>query len=695
MHSAWLVRERQNWKLESSGSSRKGKEEQAMKKILIAVFLLLVGTLLVGVAPLAAQNSVDVLDGGPQPADAPMKAIWSTTSNVGPNPLNPNPGPADITSPIVAHFVFASGGGSLATDFPLATSGNICLTDVNQTPAPTLFSVIEANCKAAGGIALLLMNAGTTTSPGPIPVYSMSGADGLFLENTVGSNGITMLSNFRIRINVAVAPPNATGQHNCPISQATPAFVGAGTANFNPNESLCIPGNGGEPSMRVDSQGTIYVESIRGVPGGLDLWRWYQPADGLPNPDGTLPFKYEGQPDGCGITPAVSTACGTAGVAPGGGDGDLAFNAPDPGNSGTPNLAVVSLSAAEVTASHSTDRGDTYSMINATAAHIAFDDRQWIDGFDDPTHVYLEYHDFGTTSQIFVQRSSDEGQNYTDGHGVAVDAASQPALGPQNGNVAGQVKVDRSSCGSRGNLYQIIIGADNAMDNANSLINAAYVGVASDVGLGIPVYAFTDYKIFSCGAGSTCPSGLGLRNLFPALAVDKFGYVYAVWSDGVSIYYSFSATHGASWSPAIVVNQGLTIGNSNTFPWIAADANGHVAIAWYGADQPGDSNKVPLSTKWKVYVVETANGHGAVPAFTQSVASDHVIHTGTISTGGLTGTADRSLLDFFQIDIDPTNHLINIAYDDDHVNPGSAVPVFTRQKSTTPGIVAAGPCAGN
>jgi len=56
-----------------------------------------------------------------------------------------------------------------------------------------------------------------------------------------------------------------------------------------PNESLCLPAGAGqavEPSMTVDSQGTIYVESIRGVPGGLDLWRWYQTADGGPNANG-------------------------------------------------------------------------------------------------------------------------------------------------------------------------------------------------------------------------------------------------------------------------------------------------------------------------------------------------------------------------------------------------------------------------
>src|SRR5205814_10063702 len=79
----------------------------------------------------------------------------------------------------------------------------------------------------------------------------------------------------------------------------------------------------------------------------------------------------------------------------------------------------------------------------------------------------------------------------------------------------------------------------------------------------------------------------------------------------------------------------------------------------------------------------------------QSAASDHVIHTGTISTGGLLGNADRSLLDFFQIAIDHTTHLVTIAYDDDHVSPGSAVPVFTRGKKAASGIVTKGKCAGS
>ncbi|MHB8478057.1 MAG: hypothetical protein ACYDBZ_17415 [Steroidobacteraceae bacterium] len=661
-----------------------------MKKLLM--LFLLGGPLLLGVTPLRAQNTVD--SSGPQPTNTTgcpvnphcIPATWSTTSNAG----------ADITSPITAFFVFDTNGGALSTDFPAATTGNICLADSRDLPAtpPTPFSQIAANCRLAGGVALLLIRDSGVTAPATIPVFTISTTDGDFLKNIVGFAS-TGVSNYQIRINVAATTPpaNPTGQHNCPNGQAVPAYVGPGTANYTPNESLCLPAAAGqavEPSMTVDSQGTIYVESIRGVPGGLDLWRWNETADGGPNVNGTLPFKYQGQPD-CGIF--VSTFCTTSGVAPGGGDGDVAVNAPDPSNMFIPNLAVVSLSAAEVTASHSTNRADTFSTPNLTGAVVPFDDRMWIDALDDPNHVYMEYHDFGTTSQILVQRSNDGGRTYTDAAGAVVSAALEPVVGPPTGNVAGQIKVDRSATASHGNLYQIFVGPDNATDNANSLTNAVYVGVASGVSLTSPTLSFTDYKVFSCGAGVNCPSGLGLGNLFPTLAVDRFGNVYAAWSDGTDVYYSYSTTHGTSWSAAIKVTQGTTqAGKSNVFPWAAADADGHVAIAWYGADQAGNSNTVPLTTNWNVYVAETVNGHAGTPVFTLSQATDHSNHTGQISTGGLLGSSDRSLADFFQIAIDPTNHLINIAYADNHA--GKSVTYFTRQRKATAGI-SGGPCAGH
>src|SRR5216684_5682647 len=96
-----------------------------MKKLLMLSFWGAI--LLITVAPLAAQNSVDVLNNGPQPTNTAgcavdprcIPAVWSTTSNAG----------TDISAAITATFVFVPNGGASPTDFPSATRGRICLAD--------------------------------------------------------------------------------------------------------------------------------------------------------------------------------------------------------------------------------------------------------------------------------------------------------------------------------------------------------------------------------------------------------------------------------------------------------------------------------------------------------------------------------------------------------------------------------------
>src|SRR5207248_6442668 len=163
---------------------------------------------------------------------------------------------------------------ALPTDFPAATSGQICLADTRDLTGTTLFAQIAANCQTAGGVGLLLIRDTAVTAPSTIPVFVISTVNGDFLRKTVGFNATTGVSNFPVRINVAkpTPPSNPTGQHNCPNGQAVTAYDGTGTVNYTPNESLCLPAGAGqavEPSMTVDLQWTIYVESIRGVPGGL------------------------------------------------------------------------------------------------------------------------------------------------------------------------------------------------------------------------------------------------------------------------------------------------------------------------------------------------------------------------------------------------------------------------------------------
>src|SRR3989442_272813 len=144
----------------------------------------------------------------------------------------------------------------------------------------------------------------------------------------------------------AILAQTTANERNCPSShqqaEAITPYVGTGIAPFSPNKSLCLPqlapvptglsplafiDQGVEPGDRVDAQGTAYVVSIRGVPGGVDLWRWNGGLDGAPNSNQTLPFKYEGQPDNCGIYGVTGGGCANKvggpqnlRPAPGGGD---------------------------------------------------------------------------------------------------------------------------------------------------------------------------------------------------------------------------------------------------------------------------------------------------------------------------------------------------------------------------------------
>src|SRR5467141_2634135 len=101
------------------------------------------------------------------------------------------------------------------------------------------------------------------------------------------------------------------------------------------------------------------------------------------------------------------------------------------------------------------------------AALIGGDYRQWNDAIDAKTG-YLAYHDIATFN-IDVQRSIDGGLTYGAGLGEAIDAATFPAAGAptpaSTANLAAQIKIDHSNCSSRGNLYQLFVAPNDAVEN--------------------------------------------------------------------------------------------------------------------------------------------------------------------------------------------------------------------------------------
>ena len=83
------------------------------------------------------------------------------------------------------------------------------------------------------------------------------------------------------------------------------------------------------------------------------------------------------------------------------------------------------------------------------------------------------------------------------------------------------------------------------------------------------------------------PGGGGPGHLFPALAVDRGGNVYAAWIDTSdnNVYYSDSTDQGQSWSIPVQVNSWPSV--TNEFLWAQGGAPGKLALAWYGTDAAG------------------------------------------------------------------------------------------------------------
>jgi hypothetical protein len=380
------------------------------------------------------------------------------------------------------------------------------------------------------------------------------------------------------------------------------------------------------------------------------------------------------------------------------------------------------LTLANVTVGKSNDGGTTFGPPNAGAAQVALDDRMWMDS--DPklnalgfANVFLTYHDLNT-DDIQLSISTDGGQTYAQSGPIinpndvspAQWAASCPAalcivapVGVGAGNELGNIVASRPHGGPL-KLYSIFTTPDSATDNFNGTggQNRLYEAVGSvtdNPAGGPPAITWRNYEIWHG------PVGAHYDKIFPVTAVDAAGHVYAVWTDGSQVFEK-SSSDGTTWGcpasstvpggvtpctqPVGIRNPGAV--NTTVLPWVAAGADGIVDVVFYGAQSPVAGDNGNASNVWNVYMAQSTDRGGT---WTVSSAGDHAIHTGSICLGGTGCSGGRTLLDFFQVSIDPTNGAADIAYADDHASPGSPVVYFTRQCtgiSATSGVALANDC---
>jgi hypothetical protein len=455
-------------------------------------------------------------------------------------------------------------------------------------------------------------------------------------------------------------------------------------ATFNTN--LLLPGSNGaaEPSIRTNSKGESFVIGPTGS----------QCQAMRVNHAGSA-AKFLGAPDHNA----------------GGGDCDWAVGPKETASLPTfatptaDNLAFSSLdNLVNITTGKSGDDGNTFLSPNPASTQVVGDDRMWMaadpklnsGGFNT---IFMTYHDVSLVD-IQLSVSIDGGFTYMQSGPIINSPADVPTgqwegLGVLAGNELGNIVARRDGSGHL-TLYSIFATPDSPADNqaqgnltvGTTNFNRLYeaIGTVTDPTPPsvLPAIAWRNYEIFHG------PIGARYNRIFPVTTVDSAGRVYAFWSDGNHIFTKSDPTgtgNGTAWTATVVTIPNFGADNTAIMPWAdalaAGGAPGVVDAVFYGAHGGSGAQPNPqddANNVWNTYMAQTVDGG---VTWTTSKASDHDIHKSQLCIDGLncnlSGSRDRTLLDFFQVSIDPTNGAADIAFADDHASKGSAVMYYTRQ----------------
>lgn len=357
----------------------------------------------------------------------------------------------------------------------------------------------------------------------------------------------------------------------------------------------------GEPVIRVSPSDEIFVT----VPFGLSttaslLWK---------SIDGGRSFIPLG-------TPIVRDAV----TAPGGGDSHVDFD--DEGR-----LYFVDLSGFCVTSAVSLDGGNTFppertssvTCLSEENPEAAADDRQWVGAFGDGI-AYVTWRNL-LSSPFWLFKTEDGGLSW-DG-------------GTQLGNVgqSGPFQVDKS-------LRPVSIAG--VTHEAIFSYQVYYQGSA------VRVFRIIDrndgYPLIIDDLLIADP-GVSVGNVFPQLAIDRDGNLYAAWSQGATdIYMTTSKDHGATWSTPVRVNDSS---GTNIMPWLVAGDAGRVALVWYRGSLKGNPNDP--ENVWDILMAQSTDALSKKPRFQVTKVNDTIIHRGEICLRGLAcdiDGSDRSFLEY-------------------------------------------------
>ncbi|MFN2544165.1 MAG: sialidase family protein [Actinomycetota bacterium] len=502
---------------------------------------------------------------------------------------------------------------------------------------------------ATGATATLAATVGTAAGA-PVSGASVSFAlaNQPAVAATTDANGLA---------SAAVRVLKSAGTYTLTVSTAGQPDKTLDLAVSNANTfNIVVPGgtaggNGGEPSLEIAPDGTMYASSpagpifVRSTDNGAT---WKKP--------GTPPFSSSGD---------TSLSTDQSGAV-------YLTNLNGIGSSNTLQTDLYKSKAQGATGSWVKGAGPA---TNANTTNMPLlTDRQWGDsyvpagGTTDTARVYLSYHDWGP-SQLWVQTSTDGGAHF----GLPFDVITDPQAEAATfcNSIPGGLKVVKS--GPRaGRVYVAWLGGDLATNLATgcndtqlNTFHTVWIAYSDNADAMVPTW--TDKLVYDGNIGH---DGSGL---FADLTLDNAGNPYVGFGmEGAGqaigthtefdMFLSASFDGGNTWRGPFNVAPGQT--GTHVYPAVAAGDPGQVSVAFlrtdavipllpYGKPAPGG---VPTA-KWYLYVAQSLDlglTTGA-PTWNVTQATPNPMHIGEICTLGIFCSAtggDRTILDFIDAVID-------------------------------------------
>jgi len=423
-----------------------------------------------------------------------------------------------------------------------------------------------------------------------------------------------------------------------PQAAGAPAFpsLGENGVTFSASVPSDVQKDEGEPEVSIDPAGNIYTCGPSGFSNIADYAQVSR--------DGGDQFHSIGQP------PRGQISGGE-----GGGDCGLA-SAPYKNSKDQYTWAYTGLGPLTNFSTGSSDNTGQSLRVAPVSESIPGVDRQWV-VFTDVNTVFFNYNQL--VQGYTVQKSTDGGVTYGPGEVVSRGGGR---IGPMRAilrpdkDASKAVVYFPSFAGSEITLIRSLDGGDTwgecIVQDVELNPSAGFV-IADHDDAGNIYIAFTQKGAPEAGVGND---------------------TYVVVVPAAKVAGCEEGADPIGTGKILRVNRDLV--ETTVMPWlVAGGAPGRIAVTFYGTNAIGNPDDGELDAAWYPYVNVSLNALGANPTWSQTRAVSHPTHYDSICLNGLgcsVAMGDRSLVDYFAMDLDPVTGRLVVVYNNTAKVPDAA-----------------------